>query len=108
MLECSRGKRGSAMTMPESQPAMLPELVGQEEVVDTKGPFVYIGRLESFDADSVVLADVDAHNTAESNTPTDLYLIQALKHGVRANRRRVYVLTREVVSLALLTDIVPY
>jgi len=96
------------MSDAEGPSPKLPELVGQQVVVDTRGPFVYIGRLESWHPDCLVLADVDVHNTADSKTVTDLYLIQSLKHGVRANRRRVHVMGREVVSVSLLSEIIPY
>ena len=84
----------------------LEHLIGRQVVVDTKGPFVYIGTLERMDASSVLLSDVDVHNTAESNTSNDLYLIEARKYGVRANRKSAYVLVRDIVSLSPLTDII--
>lgn len=96
------------MTSSEDLPPELQDLVGQQVVVDTRGPFVFIGRLTALHPDSLELADADVHHRDDTVTSVDLYLIQALKHGVRANRRRVHVLAREVVSLSLLSDIIPY
>jgi len=86
----------------------LKALIGEQVVVDTKGPFLYIGTLERVEADSLLLRDVDVHDTRESSSSADLYLIETLKHGIRINRRSVYVLAREVVSVSRLADIVPY
>jgi len=37
-------------------------LVGDEVVVDTRGPFLYIGTLESVNSNSLRLSDVDVHD----------------------------------------------
>ncbi len=86
----------------------LQSLVGQQIVLDTKGPFVYIGTLERIDSGSLLLSDVDVHDLRESASSSDRYLIQTLKHGIRVNRRSVRVLAREIVSVSLLSDIVRY
>jgi len=86
----------------------LAGLVGEQVVLDTKGPFLYIGTLERVECGTVLLSEVDVHDLRESSSSADLYLIETLKHGVRTNRKSVYVLTREIVSISRLTDIVPY
>jgi len=91
-----------------SLPSELGCLVGQQVVVDTKGPYVYIGVLEKVGRNSVLLKNCDVHDTRESNTPNELYLIQTLKNGVRSSREAVYVLLKEVVSISRLEDVVLY
>lgn len=96
------------MTPDESFAPELNALLGQQVVVDTNGPFIYIGMLKQIDANTLQLADVDVHNTADSSTSNDLYLIETRKHGVRVNRRSAYVMARDVVSVSALSDIVLY
>jgi len=86
----------------------LQTLVGQQVVVDTKAPFVYIGTLDAVHKDSLRLRDVDVHDTRESTSSVDRYLLDAVKYGVRPNRRVVYVLIREIVSISPLSDVVLY
>ncbi len=84
------------------------DLVGQKVVVDCRSEYVYLGTLEKVGRDSLVLIDADVHNTRQSNTTEEMYIIQSLQHGVRVNRERVYVLTRDVVSVSRLDDVVEY
>jgi hypothetical protein len=86
----------------------LKDLAGQQVVLDTKGPFLYIGILDSVGADCICLRDADVHDRRESTTSIDLYLIEARKHGVRPNRSVVHVLAREVVSVSPLSAVVVY
>jgi len=86
----------------------LESLIGQQVVVDTRGPYLYIGTLDRIDSNSLLLTEVDVHDTRESSTSNELYLIQSLKMGVRPNRRAVYVISKEIVSISRLSDIVPY
>ncbi len=96
------------MPSPRSFAPELKALVGEQVVVDTKGPFVYIGVLTRLDSGTLLLSDVDVHDLRDSVSSVDRYLIDTLKHGVRVNRHSVRVLAREVVSISRLSDIVPY
>jgi len=96
------------MTDAEGLAAELAGLLGQQVVVDTKGPFVYLGVLDAVCRDSLRLAEADVHDTRDSNTSVDLYLIDARKHGVRANRHVAYVLLKEVVRVSPLSEVVLY
>jgi len=86
----------------------LQALAGQQVIVDTKGPYVYIGVLDAVRRDSLCLKEADVHDTRESSTAVDRYVLDARKHGVRANRHVVYVLIKEVVSVSALSDVVLY
>jgi len=96
------------MATPESFAPELETLIGQTVIVDTKGPFLYVGTLRQVNANTLLLTDVDVHNCADSPTSNDLYLIQLCTDGIRINRQSVYVLAKEVVSVSLLSDIVIY
>lgn len=84
------------------------QMTGETVVVDVKGPFMYIGTLDGVHANSLRLTEVDVHDTRETTTSHDLYLIQSLKTGVRCNRRAVYVLSKQIVSISRLSDIIRY
>ncbi len=83
-------------------------LVGDEVVLDTRGPFLYIGTLDSVNSNSLRLTDVDVHDLRETNSSNDYYLIQSRKSGIRCNRRSVYVLSKEIVSISRLSSIIQY
>ena len=87
----------------------VPEaLMGKDVVVDTNGQFVYIGRLKRADDFFLELEDVDVHDSAESTTPKEIYIMDARKYGIKKNRAAVFVLARQVVSLSPLDDVIEY
>ncbi len=96
------------MTPEQSFAPVIESLIGQQVVVDTKGPFLYIGTLEKLTGNALLLAEVDVHHTGESSTSNDLYLVETARHGVRASRRSVYVLSKEIVSISPLSAIIRY
>ena len=86
----------------------LGEFVGKEVVLDTRGTFVFMGTLESVDACFYVLAEADVHDGSEGASSKEIYVLEALKYGIRQNRHRVFVRTDEVISLSLLSDVIEY
>lgn len=88
--------------------AVFQELVGCDVVVDTNGRHVYIGRLKRAGDAALVLEDVDVHDSAQSPTPKEIYIMDAKESGIKKNRRSAIVLARHVVSLSLLEDIIEY
>ena len=87
---------------------MADDLLGDRVVVDTRSRYLYLGTLDDVGRDCIVLTDADVHDTRQSNTTEEVYIIQAVQHGVRVNREKVYVLSREIVSLSRLDDVVEY
>ena len=83
-------------------------LVGQDVVVDTDSPQVYLGKLESVDHEFVALTEADVHDSQSTTTTRDLYIINTAKFGIKKNRERVLVRTPRVVSLSLLTEVTRY
>jgi hypothetical protein len=86
----------------------LGDYFGKEVVLDTRGPMVFIGRLEKADAVFYSLADVDVHDLSEGRTTKEKYVLEARKYGVRKNRAAVLVRREEVVSLSRLEDVIEY
>ena len=77
-------------------------------VVDTDSNFIYIGKLKIIDRDYIVLNDVDVHDSRESPSVKEKYLIDSKRYGVRVNRRKVYIRMEKVISLSALDDIIEY
>ncbi|TFG81110.1 MAG: hypothetical protein E4H23_00140 [Chrysiogenales bacterium] len=86
----------------------LQTLVGKQVVVDTRSPWIYIGRLESVQADSLLLRDVDVHDSGETSTPKERYVLDSSDSGIKANRRSVYVNLEYVVSVSLLSEVIKF
>ena len=92
-----------------SQNIPIPEqLMGRDVVLDTRGQFVYIGRLKRADEFFFVLEDVDVHDSTDSSAPKEIYVMDARKFGIKKNRGVVYVLASHVVSISPLEEVIEY
>ena len=96
------------MSDPTSLGHELNALMGEPVVLDVKGPNVYIGTLQKVGRNVIVLADADVHHLQDSQTSSELYLVETKKNGVRPNRSAVYVMRSEVLSVSRLDDVVLY
>jgi len=85
--------------------AVLAAMLGQIVVLDTQGSLLYIGTLEAVLNDCLALTNADVHDSTESRASKELYLLETRELGVRANRRRVVVDRRVVISASLLADV---
>lgn len=83
----------------------LAALRGHLVVADLDESYLVIGVLAEADGDCLVFADADLHDHREANCTKDVYLIETVKLGVRANRKRVMVPRRRVVAVSRLEDI---
>lgn len=81
-------------------------LIGLNVVLDTAGPFVYLGRLVSYNSDGFLLTDADVHNTEDGHAPREQYITEAARDGIRVNRTRVFILRNSVVSVSALDEVV--
>jgi len=84
----------------------LQTLIGRNVVLDTNGPFVYLGRLVEITEQGFWLEDADVHNRDEGHASKEVYVFEAKQHGIHVNRKRVFVLRAGVVSLSALEDVV--
>jgi len=93
-------------TSTSSQSQLLESYQGQTVVVDVASPYVFLGTLSDLDPKYVVLTDADAHDLRDTTTTRDLYTLDAKRHGININRRRVLVDRSQLVSVSLLDDVV--
>ncbi len=84
----------------------LEKLIGHVVVFDVVSQYVYAGTLAAFDDRTFVLEDADVHDLRDTSTTRELYVVDVKRHGVQPNRQRVYVRAEEIVSIALLDDVV--
>jgi hypothetical protein len=86
----------------------LQVLLGQEVVVDTRSPWVYIGTLAAVQADCLLLRDVDVHDSGQTPVPKERYVLDSCQTGIKANRRAVYVNLEYVVSISPLSEVIKF
>lgn len=86
----------------------LDGFMNREVVLDTRGAILYLGRLVKVLDHFYELADADVHDVLEGRTSKELYVMEARKHGVKKNRKQVYVRKAEIVSISRLEDVVEY
>jgi hypothetical protein len=84
----------------------LDDLVGREVVLDTAGPWVYLGTLKSCDEHGFWLERADVHNVQEGHATREQYVVESSRDGIRVNRERVFVMRSAVVSVSGLADMV--
>ncbi|MFH0845682.1 MAG: hypothetical protein ABIG67_04225 [Pseudomonadota bacterium] len=77
-------------------------------VVDTASHFLFIGTLHDVTDTFITLRDADVHDSRESPSVKEKYILDSKKYGVRLNRKRVHIRFEEVISLSLLDDIIEY
>jgi hypothetical protein len=79
--------------------------MGEEIVMDTQGPLIFIGRLVETGPTHVALADADVHDTNDSRASKDLYILETRDLGIRVNRTLAVVMRSQVASVSLLRDV---
>ena len=86
--------------------SLFGEYVGREVVLDVSSPFVYVGTLSGCDQHCLFLEDADVHDLRDTGTTRELYVLEAKRHGVNRNRKRVEVRIAEIVSVSALEDVI--
>jgi len=86
--------------------AALEGLIGREVVLDTAGPWVYLGYLSAMDEQGFWLQQADVHNVQEGHATREQYVAECARDGIHVNRQRVFVLRHSVVSVSALSDVV--
>lgn len=84
----------------------ITDLLDQIVVLDMQGTMIVIGRLVRIAVDAYVVEDADLHDCHEGHSGKELYVLNACKFGLRANRRKVYIPRRDVVAMSALDDVV--
>lgn len=83
-------------------------LLGKVVVVDTDSKFVYVGTLARVEDHFLVLENVDAHDSDETPTTKEQYVMECRRFGVNANRKEISVRKSLVVSVSKLDDVITY
>ena len=88
---------------------MIPQkLIGHKVVVNTDAPYLFTGTLRGEEDSCLVLEEVDVRDQRAHKALEDVYLLETLELGIRANRGRVFVMLSRVVSISLLSDVIKY
>ncbi len=80
-------------------------LIGQQVVLDTGTPIVYLGTLEEVTDRTFVLTQADMHDCRDGHANKEEYLAQARTEGLAVNRRKVVVMRSAVISVSRLADV---
>ena len=86
----------------------LKPFIGKQVVVDTKSSWLYIGKLETINSDSVVLANVDVHDNKDFSSNKERYIAESGKTGIKPNRQKVYINLEYIVSFSPLDDVMSF
>ncbi|HEV3298168.1 MAG TPA: hypothetical protein VG055_00910 [Planctomycetaceae bacterium] len=84
----------------------LDALEGCEVVLDLASQYVILGTFKGRDALHYIIDNADVHDLRDTTTSRELYVLDAKRHGINANRKRVFVRKDGVVSLSDLADVV--
>ncbi len=80
--------------------------MGDVVVIDTDGPFCYVGRLDAVSVHTVTVSDVAIYNRHEARIPLEQFLIECVKFGGATARREVIVARLRVISMSRLGDVI--
>lgn len=78
--------------------------VGRKVVLDTEGPIMYLGTLREVRPEGYWLEDADIRDRNEGHVSKESYACEAKLNGIRANRRRIFVMAKVVISASALDD----
>ncbi len=81
-------------------------LVGHRVVLDTAGTIVYVGTLRQVVDSGFWLDNADVHDCRDGHANKESYVFESKVHGVRTNRKRVFVMRPVVVSISALSEVV--
>ncbi len=83
----------------------LAKLKGREVVLDLQSTYVVLGTLAGEDHRYVILKEADVHDLRDTTTTRDAYVLDARRHGIQPNRKRVLIRHTEIVTLSALEDV---
>lgn len=92
----------------ESNLQPLQDFIGQNIVIDTNSPYIYLGKLVEIDKWFITLEAVDVHDQKESSSTKEKYIMEAKKSGIKQNRKNVVVRQDQIISVSRLDDITEY
>ena len=92
--------------MPDAKRDSAEPLVGQRVVLDSSGATIFLGTLRAVTHDGFWLDDADVHDRDEGHATKELYICEARAHGIRANRKSLFVYRATVISISGLDDVI--
>ena len=84
----------------------LESMLGQQVVLDTGTPIVYIGELKQITDYAFVLHNADMHDCRDGHANKEVYLAEAHSEGIAVNRGNVVVMRSAIISVSRLDDVV--
>lgn len=90
---------------PEHRDSAEP-LLGRRVVLDTSGATIFLGTLRAVTHDGFWLDEADVHDRDEGHATKELYVCEARTHGIRANRKSLFVYRATVISISGLDDVI--
>jgi hypothetical protein len=85
---------------------MLESMVGQKVVVDMRSEYVCLGVLVRYDDHFLELKNADLHDLRDTETTRENYVAASHATGIKRNRKRVLLVRRDIVAIALMDDLV--
>ena len=104
-IESSSANKGQTQGS-ETTDALFQEYIGREVILDVSSPYVYVGTFKGSSPHCLILEDADVHDLRDTSTTRELYVLDAKRHGVNHNRKRVLVRLDEIVSVSALEDVI--
>ena len=90
----------------EQSDSLFQEYIGREVILDVSSPYVYVGTFKGSSPHCLILEDADVHDLRDTSTTRERYVLDAKRHGVNHNRKRVLVRLDEIVSVSALDDVI--
>jgi hypothetical protein len=85
---------------------ILETFAGKLIVLDLTSPYVILGTFYGMDGPYYVVDQADIHDLRDTTSTRDVYVLDAKRHGVNSNRKRILVREDGVVGIALLADVI--
>ncbi len=104
--EAANGERDVSSELPEGKRDSAAPLVGRCVVLDTSGAMIFLGTLRAVTHDGFWLDDADVHDRDEGHATKELYVCEARTHGIRANRKSLFVYRATVISISGLDEVI--
>ena len=82
------------------------QFLNRPVVLDTGGPMLYLGTLAQVTPSAFILTDADVRDSRLGHANSDVYVNEARRNGIVANRRRVVVMRSVVMSVSLIEDVI--
>lgn len=91
--------------MPDPSDRSISPFLGRVVVLDLASRYVCIGTLTDSDPHFFTLVNADMHDLRDTSTTREVYVLDAKRHGINANRRQLSVRCEEVVGFSALDDV---